>query len=313
MKCPKCNAEIADNAKFCPECGAKVEKIEPIKICPNCGSTIKDGAKFCLVCGTKIVSSYEETSISSAVCKQTDICIENTSKSMSVANSTEKAKRLKKSDKIIIIVAIVVFVVTTITIIGTSLSSNSGNQSYYDDLDDSYNYSSNSDLSNTYNNRYISFRYPDNYIITDEEEDEDGEISLSCEIKGEDFSDITIISGEDVSLYVQDEQELNETCMETLRSLKSVFMSNIMYDDVNFYAMSKKTIGNCEGFYSNYTAKVSSYPIKGYIFVGVSGYYYVIIMTQAENDRYTRQLDDILSTLDVKAVALGIGDMADDD
>ena len=37
MKCSECNAEIADNAKFCPVCGAKVEKEEPVKICPNCG------------------------------------------------------------------------------------------------------------------------------------------------------------------------------------------------------------------------------------------------------------------------------------
>lgn len=54
MKCLKCNAEIADNAKFCPKCGAKVEKVEPINNCPNCGEVLKEGARFCTKCGTKI-------------------------------------------------------------------------------------------------------------------------------------------------------------------------------------------------------------------------------------------------------------------
>ena len=48
MKCNVCNAEIADNAKFCTVCGAKVE--EEIK-CPNCGATISKDAIFCTECG----------------------------------------------------------------------------------------------------------------------------------------------------------------------------------------------------------------------------------------------------------------------
>ncbi|MBQ6275744.1 MAG: hypothetical protein IJK62_03435, partial [Bacteroidales bacterium] len=47
--------------------------------------------------------------------------------------------------------------------------------------------------------------------------------------------------------------------------------------------------------------------------VSVGNLFNVTIFTQAENDKYMSQLDDILSTLDVKAIALGIGDMPDDD
>ena len=35
MKCPKCNFENLDSAKFCEECGANVD-IE----CPNCGNVV---------------------------------------------------------------------------------------------------------------------------------------------------------------------------------------------------------------------------------------------------------------------------------
>jgi len=48
--CPNCNAPLAKNAKFCPECGASI-KAE--KFCTNCGAKLEAGAKFCADCGTK--------------------------------------------------------------------------------------------------------------------------------------------------------------------------------------------------------------------------------------------------------------------
>lgn len=51
MKCSKCNAEISDNAKFCPICGSKVEQESK---CPNCGAIVSNDAKFCTKCGAKI-------------------------------------------------------------------------------------------------------------------------------------------------------------------------------------------------------------------------------------------------------------------
>ena len=50
MKCPSCNVEISDNAKFCPECG---EKIIRKSVCPECGTEVAPGAKFCAECGHK--------------------------------------------------------------------------------------------------------------------------------------------------------------------------------------------------------------------------------------------------------------------
>ena len=50
MKCQKCGAEVPDGAKFCNECGAKIEQValfkddeskntEPCK-CESCGNII---------------------------------------------------------------------------------------------------------------------------------------------------------------------------------------------------------------------------------------------------------------------------------
>ena len=37
MKCSKCGAEVAENAKFCCECGTKVERE---LFCPECGKAL---------------------------------------------------------------------------------------------------------------------------------------------------------------------------------------------------------------------------------------------------------------------------------
>lgn len=47
--CPKCGAQLPSGAKFCLECGTPMQ----LK-CPNCGKELQAGAKFCLECGTKI-------------------------------------------------------------------------------------------------------------------------------------------------------------------------------------------------------------------------------------------------------------------
>ena len=79
-KCPKCGNILPANAKYCLECGTKVETVSDnemicpvcgkktlkgkfcmecgqslINKCPNCGAEIPYGGKFCLECGTKLV------------------------------------------------------------------------------------------------------------------------------------------------------------------------------------------------------------------------------------------------------------------
>lgn len=49
--CSKCGAEVAANAKFCPECG---EKMPVEKFCSQCGAKVSASAKFCPECGNKL-------------------------------------------------------------------------------------------------------------------------------------------------------------------------------------------------------------------------------------------------------------------
>jgi ribosomal protein L32 len=50
--CPQCGTPTG-GAKFCANCGAKIERAPASTKCPNCGADAK-GAKFCPECGTKI-------------------------------------------------------------------------------------------------------------------------------------------------------------------------------------------------------------------------------------------------------------------
>lgn len=48
--CPNCEAPLAKNAKFCPECGTKIKAEQ---FCTECGAKITAGTKFCPECGAK--------------------------------------------------------------------------------------------------------------------------------------------------------------------------------------------------------------------------------------------------------------------
>ena len=49
MRCPRCEADTPEGAKFCIECGA------PLNLrCPQCGADVLPRAKFCGACGTPL-------------------------------------------------------------------------------------------------------------------------------------------------------------------------------------------------------------------------------------------------------------------
>ena len=54
MKCPKCQLENPEGAKFCIECG------DPMEFhCPKCGVITPSTGKFCLECGHKLDEAVE--------------------------------------------------------------------------------------------------------------------------------------------------------------------------------------------------------------------------------------------------------------
>jgi class 3 adenylate cyclase/predicted ATPase len=58
MKCPKCEYENNEGAKYCIECGAKLE-IE----CPHCSKILVASAKFCQECGQNLTGPKDSTAL----------------------------------------------------------------------------------------------------------------------------------------------------------------------------------------------------------------------------------------------------------
>ena len=56
IKCAKCGAANLANAKFCNDCGAKMESAAQTVTCAKCGAEVPAGSKFCNECGTKVES-----------------------------------------------------------------------------------------------------------------------------------------------------------------------------------------------------------------------------------------------------------------
>ena len=50
MKCKYCNAEVEQDARFCPNCGKDLSKFDK---CVNCGEFLDQDAAFCPHCGTE--------------------------------------------------------------------------------------------------------------------------------------------------------------------------------------------------------------------------------------------------------------------
>src|SRR3989454_11782228 len=52
MKCPRCQAENREGARFCRECG-----VESAAVCSLCGTKVEAGSKFCDSCGAPLAAA----------------------------------------------------------------------------------------------------------------------------------------------------------------------------------------------------------------------------------------------------------------
>ena len=66
MKCPKCQNEVSDNARFCTKCGCNLEEARAAmkpNVCTKCGAALIPNAKFCTKCGTQVTAMKPATAV----------------------------------------------------------------------------------------------------------------------------------------------------------------------------------------------------------------------------------------------------------
>ena len=54
MKCPKCNMNLDDDARFCMHCGEMFIKKTNKVYCNKCGAKLIEGDKYCTSCGQSV-------------------------------------------------------------------------------------------------------------------------------------------------------------------------------------------------------------------------------------------------------------------
>lgn len=54
MNCTNCGQSLAESAKFCPNCGTRVEPQQNSAFCAACGAKLEPSAQFCPACGIKV-------------------------------------------------------------------------------------------------------------------------------------------------------------------------------------------------------------------------------------------------------------------
>jgi class 3 adenylate cyclase/tetratricopeptide (TPR) repeat protein len=59
MRCPQCQHDNRDTARFCAQCGCRLART-----CPNCGHEVSPRAKFCPECGTPLTAASPSPSLS---------------------------------------------------------------------------------------------------------------------------------------------------------------------------------------------------------------------------------------------------------
>ncbi len=92
MKCPSCNYQNRENAKFCKECGGKLELV-----CPNCSNNLDLEAKFCDECGYNLKLANEANEKPSQLEKVTE---EFEEKALRYIHKNIAEKILKKKENI---------------------------------------------------------------------------------------------------------------------------------------------------------------------------------------------------------------------
>lgn len=75
MKCTSCGVELPATAKFCPNCGFKVNKEI---FCPECGQQVSSTSKFCHNCGSRIAEgdTQKQTQSTSTTTAEPQIDVE---------------------------------------------------------------------------------------------------------------------------------------------------------------------------------------------------------------------------------------------
>ena len=146
----------------------------------------------------------------------------------------------------------------------------------------------------SYSKNGITFIYPNNYKITEEEIDENGMFSIRCERKGEDISEIYIMTLTNDIFSVLSMEDVEYACEATLESMQEELKKNVLYKNCIFSKVQKGVLGDWPCYQKKFSLSILGVTTYGVIKEIIFGNG-TILMTIAfyENDNYKQTLEQI--------------------
>ena len=153
-----------------------------------------------------------------------------------------------------------------------------------------------------FSNSYLSFVYPDNYVLYETEEDDT--FDVSCELEDSD-NDVSIAYISVTKLGDIEEIEDIEDIDEILRTSVEYIRTDLLNDDDTYEDMKCGSIeqvlkGSNGGFGFSFTGTASGVSIQGDCFMGVTGTSMLSFLTVADSEPHLTQLNSIVNSIEVK-------------
>jgi len=147
---------------------------------------------------------------------------------------------------------------------------------------------------NTFNNSTITFKYPDNFIVSDEEIDESGFSSMNVTETGDALKCITITYATNALFTLMSDYSESdaENDLEGFREGMNEYYSNISTS-----AISKSSIGVFDGYKQSFQATLLGVKVAGDCFIAYKNNHVIMLMTQSESNQDTEILKQIMNTI----------------
>lgn len=197
--CPRCGFVNDDSAKFCKQCGEKLDipQKENINTCSHCGKELPKGALFCKHCGTQVKQTQKQQNNqkpeSALPKRQTTTDVNNTRRTRASTPSTQYQSETSKSKGVtpnvhplvlglclaIVVIVFIAFIALSSTGSNDNTTSDNSNQNYTtenDSYEEEYNDTTYDSNSNYDDNSSID-TMEDNYS----EEGQDNNIEPEAE------------------------------------------------------------------------------------------------------------------------------------
>lgn len=147
-----------------------------------------------------------------------------------------------------------------------------------------------------YNKHGLYFTYPSTYTI-EEEIDDDGMLSLTCEINGSDFSQIVMTLFANNLLTLLDSDDKMEMCKTSLEAMRDELKANSMFEQAKCGPIQPCQIAGSHAYQASMTNELLGISMNGKLMAVAKGDKLVTIVTLYENDNYKRALEEIIQSL----------------